>query len=278
MKYKLFACDLDGTLLDDNSDVSVENLDAIKKMTALGTEFVLCTGRTYYEIPEILRNCNDIRYIIYSDGSVIYDKEKDKNIYEHYIDISTLCKLYDLLSSYDTMIEFYENKNPKTDKSKLNMNSYHYYKIDENYINVIEKTRIGFDDLSNCVTEFDKTELINIFFKNNDERADCFEKLKQFKNVYYSTSMTNNIEITADNVSKGAALGVLSSFLNIKSDEVAAAGDSENDLTMFDFVGLPIASANASIKVKNIVKNVACSNNEPIVKYILDNFISKKED
>ena len=134
MGYKIFACDLDGTLLDDNSNVSKDNFDAIEQMTKDGIEFALCTGRTFYEIPQSLRDFQSIRYIIYSDGSVIFDKKKNKNVYEHYIDMQTLIRLYNLLSSYDTMIEFYENKEPQTDKSKLNINSYHYYKIDENYI------------------------------------------------------------------------------------------------------------------------------------------------
>ena len=47
MKYKLLACDLDGTLLDDNSNVSAENLNAIDEMVKLGVEFAICTGRTY---------------------------------------------------------------------------------------------------------------------------------------------------------------------------------------------------------------------------------------
>lgn len=273
MRYKLFACDLDGTLLDDNSNVSKDNFDAIEQMTKDGIEFALCTGRTFYEIPQSLRDFQSIRYIIYSDGSVIYDKKKNKNVYEHYIDMQTLIRLYNLLSSYDTMIEFYENKEPKTDKSKLNINSYHYYKIDENYIDVIDKTRIGIDDLSSAVDLFDKTELLNVFFKNSDERKNCFEKLKHFDDIIFTTSMTNNIEITAENVSKGSALSKLGELIGAKSNEIIAAGDSKNDLPMFEFAGLPIAAGNASDEIKSITKNTACSNNESIVKYIYDNYI-----
>ena len=256
MGYKIFACDLDGTLLDDNSNVSKDNFDAIEQMTKDGIEFALCTGRTFYEIPQSLRDFQSIRYIIYSDGSVIFDKKKNKNVYEHYIDMQTLIRLYNLLSSYDTMIEFYENKEPKTDKSKLNINSYHYYKIDENYIDVI-----------------DKTELLNVFFKNLDERKNCFEKLKHFDNIIFTTSMTNNIEITAENVSKGSALSKLGELIGAKSNEIIAAGDSKNDLPMFEFAGLPIAAGNASDEIKSITKNTACSNNESIVKYIYDKYI-----
>ena len=101
MKYKLLACDLDGTLLDDNSNVSAENLNAIDEMVKLGVEFAICTGRTNDEIPKVLLDNKSIRYIIYSDGSVILDKNKKKNIFEHYIDEITNKKLFELLSNYD---------------------------------------------------------------------------------------------------------------------------------------------------------------------------------
>ena len=35
----------------------------------------------------------------------------------------------------------------------------------KNYIDVIDKTRIGIDDLSSAVDLFDKTELLNVFLK-----------------------------------------------------------------------------------------------------------------
>ena len=63
MKYKLLACDLDGPLLDDNSNVSAENLNAIDEMVKLGVEFAICTGRTYDEIPKALLDNKSIRYI-----------------------------------------------------------------------------------------------------------------------------------------------------------------------------------------------------------------------
>ena len=256
MKYKLLACDLDGTLLDDNSNVSAENLNAIDEMVKLGVEFAICTGRTYDEIPKVLLDNKSIRYIIYSDGSVILDKDKKKNIFE-------------LLSNYDTMIEFFDFGIPKTEKSKLNLKSYDYYKIDKYYIETIENTRLGIDSLKNELPNLNHTELINVFFSDLDER----KKLNSFETINFTTSMDNNIEIMAKGVSKGDALFNLCKLIGVSKNETIAVGDSLNDLTMFEFASLPIASGNASKKIKEITKNVACSNNEPIVKYILENFI-----
>ena len=80
--------------------------------------------------------------------TVLLDKNKKKNIFEHYIDEITNKKLFELLSNYDTMIEFFDFGTPKTEKSKLNLKSYDYYKIDKYYIETIENTRLGIDSTS----------------------------------------------------------------------------------------------------------------------------------
>ena len=50
--YKIIASDLDGTLLNDDGEISNENIDAINTFYNKGIAFVPCTGRTYSEIPE----------------------------------------------------------------------------------------------------------------------------------------------------------------------------------------------------------------------------------
>lgn len=273
MKCKLIACDLDGTLLCDDSSVNKEDLEAIQKIKRRGIEFVLNTGRTLYEIPEILLKSNGIRYIIHSDGSVIYDKEKNEIILNRYIDSDTSLKLYHLLSSYNTMIEFYENGHPVTDINKLNNNSYEYFNIDKNYRPVIDLTRKGVNDLEQYIRENNKVELINIFFKNPNERNNCAEILKDKFDIHFTTSMDNNIEITAKGVSKGTALKSLCDFLKIDKKDVIAIGDSKNDFTMFDYAGKSFSAGNASETVKEYADNQVCSNNEHIAKYIYENIL-----
>lgn len=271
MKFKLIACDLDGTLLHDDSTVSAENFSAINTLVKSAVEFVVCTGRTFYEIPKELLECDDIRYIIYSDGSAAYDKKEKKQLFARYIDNDTSLKLLKLLRGYDTMVEFYENCHPVTEANKLNAKSYEYYKIDEDYRPVIDMTRIGVDDLEQYVTDNNRVEILNIFFRNAEEREACAKALQDGFDVDFTTSMDNNIEIMAKGVSKGSALKTLCEIIGIEKEYVIAAGDSKNDLTMFEFAGLSLSAGNASDLVKAHADAVVCSNNEHIVKYICDN-------
>lgn len=273
MDCKLIACDLDGTLLCDDSSVSDENLQAIHKIKDNNIEFVINTGRTLYEIPDKLLQCPDIRYIIYSDGSAAYDKALDKIIFSHYIDTDTALKLLRLLNRYDTMVEFYENGHPVTELKKLNPQAYDYYNIDENYRPVIDETRTGVDDLAQYICENNKIELINIFFKKLKEREECAEILEKDFDVHFTTSMDNNIEIMAKGVSKGAALEKLCDHLKIEKEKVIAVGDSRNDFTMFDFAGTSLSAGNAADAVKEYTCDQLCSNNQHIVKYIYENIL-----
>ena len=50
-------------------------------------------------------------------------------------------------------------------------------------------------------------------------------------------------------------------------------GDSKNDENSITLAGLGLAMAIASDEIKKIADKVVCSNNEHVVKYLLENFI-----
>ena len=70
----IVASDLDGTLLHSGEGLSEENKEAIRKMGELGVAFVPCSGRTFMEMPAVVRENPDIRYYIGGDGGIVYDK------------------------------------------------------------------------------------------------------------------------------------------------------------------------------------------------------------
>ena len=101
--FKVICSDLDGTLLDNNSELSEENFLAIEKLTEKGYLFVPATGRTYGEIPEAVREHKSIRYFIYSNGSVIYDKLEDKR-YEIPVSHEKILEIIEVLKNLEYVI------------------------------------------------------------------------------------------------------------------------------------------------------------------------------
>lgn len=277
MNYSLVACDLDGTLLDDHSHVSKDSFSAIHQMTEEGVEFVLCTGRTFYEIPAELRAFPEIRYYIYSDGAVVYDKKEGKFISTHYFPTETLCSVVQLLTQFDTMIEVYDDGHPKGDADKLNKQTFAYYNVEQNYWDVMEQTRIGLSDFAQQLRSLQHAEIINVFFRDPAERDACFSLLQQRTDVSFTTSMDNNIEIMLPEVSKGNALLTLTDYLGVAWQKTMAVGDSRNDLSMFAIAGISVASGSADRQIRQIAGFTTCSNNDSVPQYILTHYLKGEE-
>ena len=119
-KYKIVASDLDGTLLNKEQTVSEENLRAIAQMNSLGVEFVPTTGRGMNEIDLSLINSPDIRYIITSNGAVVYDKNIGKTILTRYISKDTVRLTLETLRPYNVFIVVHEGGKTYYDKHKYN--------------------------------------------------------------------------------------------------------------------------------------------------------------
>lgn len=61
---KLIALDLDGTLFNNKSQISRENIKAIKEATAAGINVVISTGRPFGGLPFEAIKDTGIRYAI----------------------------------------------------------------------------------------------------------------------------------------------------------------------------------------------------------------------
>lgn len=271
-EIQMIAADLDGTLLTDESELSTKNFCAIKAISAAGCEFAIVTGRTYFEIPEELRALKEIKYVIYSDGAVIYDKTSDNILHTEYIPRETARIVFDILKKNNGLIELYEDKTVKTDEINLAENLFVGYGVDPYYIPVIFKTRKGVKDLDFSLSQYDKIELFNCFFKTETDRQNCWQELSSVQGIEFTTSMENNIEIMSSKATKGNALRELCSITGIDINNVVAIGDSANDIPMLSEVGHPLVPANAKDEIKKYANEVICSNNDGIADYVKDKY------
>ena len=69
-----------------------------------------------------------------------------------------------------------------------------------------------------------------------------------------------DVEIIPVDTHKGTGLAELAQILGITSDEVMAIGDSENDIEMLRYAGLPVAMGNGSDEVKALAKYITDDN------------------
>ncbi len=265
----VIVSDLDGTLLNSNTQVTQENLDAIKRLRQKGVKTAILTGRTLYEIPFELRTCDCIDYFVYSNGAGIQSGYKGL-VYYNPIDKNLAQKVFDILDSYDTLIEIYSNNFPFVEESKYNDESFNYYKIDKDFIPEMKKSRRTVESHKALLSDENyKIEMFDVFFENNDERLECKEKLfAEFPDLEITTSMTNNLEIMNKSTNKGSGLKKLCEISGYSLDDVIVVGDSKNDITAFVTAKKKYAVSNACKEIKSIADKIICSNDENIMCYM----------
>ena len=163
----------------------------------------------------------------------------------------------------------YSNGVPFVESSKFSQEQFDYYGIDSSFVPEMYKSRQKTESLAALLDNGAyKTELFDVFFREPKEKEECREKLHNlFGDISITSSLTNNLEICAPLVSKGAALESLCGRLGIDIRSVAVVGDSENDITSFKTQAKKYAVSNACEEIKNLADKIICSNDENIMCY-----------
>ena len=265
VEYKLMATDIDGTLVDKNSRLTDETIEAIRLAVGRGLIFTVCTGRSIQGVQRINELIGlDLPYITYNGAMVVMGSSK-KILYEERMSPHDSKLVYDLGKKYDTdMIIWAENK---LYASKIDEKTTSYGKFN----NV---TPILVENINTVV----KNGVSKILWYDTKERIEKFEQeLGAYlgDSINFHTSSPVYLEFVDKNASKAIALKKLGEHLGISRDETIAVGDGANDISMIEYAGLGVAMSNAGDRVKEKADYITLSNNENGVAHVIYNFILK---
>ena len=272
-KYKIVASDLDGTLLNKDQTVSEENLCAISEMNRLGVKFIPTTGRGINEINLSLINSPDIRYIISSNGAVVFDKKLGKNILTNYIPRDTVRLVLETIRPYNVFLVVHEGGKTYFDKGKYNPEFLNICGVGEYYGRIIGQYAEGMDDFENFLLSSGEVELMCLFFELDEVIRSSKHIFENCGKLCAASPSKNYLEVYSHDAGKGKTLATFVNKLGIDIADVIAVGDSDNDSTMIEKAGLGLATANACEALKELANQTICDNSEHIAKYVLENFI-----
>ena len=265
---KLIASDMDGTLLNHNHKIPKENVKLINFAKNQGIEFVVATGRAYYEALPALNEENISCDVISFNGGIVYDK--NGNI----ISITPMVPkdLYytiEILKSFDISYQLYTKNTIYTTSIETDINAYidlirsNGYEPDVEHLRAEaqQKLDVGY------ITEVENIELylnekenppIKIIAISNDilKLENATKLLSENINISVTSSGANNIEIMHKNATKGTALKEIAKIYGINLENAVAIGDNLNDQAMLDIVGYSVAMKNGNIKLIEQAKYV----------------------
>ena len=265
MIVRMICTDLDGTLLRSDKTVSRYSLEVLKKASEKGIFIVPVTGRHLGGIPkEILEQ--GVRYAIFSNGAGLYDLSAGKMLKEECIPESIMTELIPLFPELDVMSDLFTVENAFTDSRCLDV--LRDVDASDAVKAYIRNSRVLTDDITEFYTiRRPNVEKITVNFrkikgefKNRDRLLSILKKYDE--ELVYVTGGANNIEITSKKATKGMCIKTLSEVTGIPLSEIAALGDTENDLSILETVGISTAMSNADENVKKLCRFITESDND----------------
>lgn len=263
---KLIASDMDGTLLNSDHKIPKENIELIKFAQKNGIQFVVATGRAYYEALPALNNENIKCDVISFNGGIIYDK--NGNI----INITPM-KLKDLyytieiLKSLEISYQLYTKNTIYTNSIETDITAYidliraNGEEPNEQHLRQEARNRLALGH----ITEVDNIELylnqednpaIKVIGISNDleKLKHATELLSGNDNISVTSSGANNVEIMDKKATKGEALKIVADIHDINLKNAIAIGDNLNDQAMLDIVEYSIAMKNGNKELQKTAK------------------------
>ncbi len=257
MSSKILAVDMDGTLFDDDKNISKENLKAISKLLDAGHIFAFDTGRPNNALKKILSVYDEFKrdnvYMLGYQGVVGTTMLSDEVLFGDYIDIENVIELVKAILEAGFTCIVFDNGCIYT------FNDNHFV---ESYKQVSKEKLIFIKDVEELrdkhitkvmAVDYDYPEHLQDF---KDSTADIFDN--RFESFFSHYAF---LEFVKRGTGKGDGIKKLADYLEIPLSNVVACGDERNDISMIEIAGVGVAMANGRDELKAVADYVTEKDN-----------------
>ncbi len=251
---KLIACDMDGTLLDDNSQLPPETLDCINQVEDAGIQFVIATGRRYDTASSFFGAVSERMDFVASNGAQVVSSGRliDQEVFSG----SALRKLRNVVAEFDMLhLSLFDRR------QSFLVDDFSCYvgELDKDFP---EPRIVGWPSPDVAIIK------ASVYCDQPDAIMDMAYLLSREvgEKFIFAPSGQHYIDVLQKGVSKVTGVGELLSMYGIGLDEVLAFGDSMNDYELMREAGMSCAVSNARPAIKQIASKVIGSNVEHAVQ------------
>lgn len=273
MEKILFISDLDGTLFNNNGELSEYTVAMLNSMISCGMYFTFATARTIYSAKPLTERLNINVPCILNNGASVYDMQSGEYVKNAYFQRSTAEKILSAFrenSVHCFMFKFVDNK----------LSTFFANVTDELMQSYVAERKGKFlqpffecDDL---VNEIDGSE---IYINSTGSYESLLPISKAVAEIdgadfaFYKDTYTDKwfLETFSSEASKANGIKFLREKYGFT--KVVAFGDNLNDLSMFSQADVKIAVGNAKPELREKADFIADTNeNNGVVKWIIENY------
>ena len=266
MGYKMVFSDMDGTLLNNNNQISNLTKEYLINLASQGHKIIISSGRP---IRGIISYYNELKLdtpIICYNGAYIYPGKE--NIEEYCFSFS-----YKLIKQIinDITYEYIDNIILETNDDIYLL---HEDKTLEPYFSC-QGMNVHIGLIENNLFQDTMTMLIKVKDpKYNPIIEQAINKYDNIKLRFWSGEWLKISEIYHINTNKGKALEKIAEYYNINKEHIIAFGDADNDIELLKYAGISVAMKNGEEKIKEIAKLISLEdNNNDGIKLTLEKII-----
>lgn len=254
---KLLFTDLDGTLLNNDSQVSAGTKAFLDEFLAAGNKLIFSSGRPRDSMLEVKNDAGLTQpgiLLICSNGTQVYDCDRACTIMEKRLPMPYVSYLQEQAEKFGIHIQTYRDDAivSPADDEEVNF-----------YRRKIHLPLIVSRNLTDALTR-DPYKMLAISL-HDFGKLDAFRmgisKWAQGKiQTIYSSGIY--LELFRHDAGKGNAVRFVCDHFGVPLSDAYAAGDADNDISMLEAAGTGIAMLNASEKVKHAADVVTDLDND----------------
>lgn len=262
---KLIVSDLDGTLLNNESDVSEKTIQVIKKLVReTDIEFAIATGRGYTSTKRIKDKIGEKIYFICNNGSNVFDKDENL-IATNFISKELSQEVCGTLIRNRIGYMGFKGKQvyiPAHEELQEELSEeYEIIRMDNSEPNLEKRHDVLYINEIDKIPELEKILIVEankekLFYARDLMKAKFGDQLE------IVISSEDCLDLTAKNSSKKNGVEIIAKELGLDFEHIMAFGDSENDYKMLKAVARPVAMKGSYISTRGFSVTTYLTNDE----------------
>ena len=262
----MLITDLDGTLLNDEGQVSTRDLETLKFLGQQNILRVIATGRSYFSLKKVLSPDFPVDFVILSSGAGIMDW-KQKELIAHYEMEKALARKTAAFLMRENIDFMVHDKLPEN----------HYFLFSHsNHLNCDFKARLSlyapFAKPLKDAGQIGGASQFVLIFRRPEEFTETLRSALKDVHIIRATSPLDKesvwFELMPKGVSKQAAAQQLVQKFNMQAKDVLALGNDYNDQDMLDWAGKSFVTANAAEELKKRYLQTVDNNQSALSKCV----------
>jgi Cof subfamily protein (haloacid dehalogenase superfamily) len=257
---KLFAFDLDGTLLNTNKMVSERSIITLNRLSSAGHLMVIATARPPRDVVKLIPKELLFNYVICYNGAEIY--KGVERLFQLPIDADL---------AYYVITEL-QARQPNLFLGIESTDVFHVNSCPRHLFGEVDHVLIS---LSNNEHQVFKDGVVKIICEGLQTDVEAF--INGALNDLCSVTHTDKgsiVQIMSKGINKWEALKFIAEIEQISNSSIVAFGDDHNDIAMITSCGVGVVMENASPALITVAKySTATNDQDGVAKYLETHYI-----